>query len=47
MTHYNFEKVWRSLRTERRKFALKYLEDLKNNVLIYLFQEVSLYERAI
>lgn len=29
MTHFNFENVWRSIRSERRKFAQKYLEDLK------------------
>lgn len=29
MTHTNFDKVWRSLRSERRKFAVKYLANLK------------------
>lgn len=32
MTHVNFDSVWRSIRSERRKFAQKYLNNLKQNV---------------
>ena len=33
MTHINFEKVWRSIRCERRKFAQRFLSKLKEHVL--------------
>lgn len=29
MTHHNFDKVWRSVRVERRKMAITFLEKLK------------------
>lgn len=32
MTHYNFDRVWRSIRCERRKFAKRFLLNLKENV---------------
>lgn len=34
MTHHNFTDVWRSTRSERPKFAQKFLEDLKGQVLV-------------
>lgn len=32
MTHVNFNNVWRSIRCERRKFAKKFLLNLRENV---------------
>ena len=34
MTHYNFTSVWKSTRSERPKFAIKFLESLSNNVIV-------------
>jgi histone arginine demethylase JMJD6 len=37
MTEINFESVWRSIRSERKKFARKFMKDLENNVFILFF----------
>ena len=34
MTHYNFTRVWRSTRSERPKFASKFLENIKEQVAL-------------
>ena len=36
MTHNNFDSVWRSIRSERRKFAKKFLLNLKEYVFFLI-----------
>lgn len=47
MTHNCFEKVWKSTRCERRKFAQFFLKKLEENVHRLLFKDPELYQRAI
>jgi histone arginine demethylase JMJD6 len=35
MTHFNFTSVWRATRSERPKFAKRFLEDMKAGVSHY------------
>lgn len=41
MTHYCFEKVWKSARCERPKFSKMFLERLRQNVANVLFSSLS------